>query len=63
MKFREKPCLCVSCKCGSIIAAGIYRKDYPIDEEWQNELYEYAEQGYLFSVKNADEFELNKCKC
>ena len=60
---RKNPCLCVSCKCGSVFAASTFDKYLFLDEEWQKDLIKYASEGYLFSVKDSSEFEIKSCVC
>ena len=60
---RENPCLCVSCACGSVFMATVLSSDYLLETEIQNELIQYAKDGYRFSVREAKDFVFESCKC
>lgn len=61
--IRKRPCLCVICKCGSVFAASIMDVNLPFDEEFWNDLVDYAKKGYRIEVRDSSEFKMDRCKC
>lgn len=62
MEKRENPVITVTCKCGATFSAAVM-ESIMIDEDYFNDLLEYAKEGYEIRVVDTTEVRLQRCTC